>query len=347
MKRIIGIVCATVAAICALIFAATYQIAKSKMVFYRGQPLQAVDSYDYRTLYLDSDGDVYISGKEGAVGIQGFWERFAYNRADAPVRIFDRSAREVVAVENGGLIVDENGDLFYFRDTEPKKVSENCLHAVGERYDPSAGAEIVFINTDQQLCRLEKGSDTPVVWMDNILAADCGSVELIGVLTTDNKLCHWPLGTKEFNLSNAILIAENVDSFFVTDSVDATTHAHTFVYTDKDGNAWLWQEGDAPVLLAEKVDNAAYSSLDKTSIVLQKDGTLVAIKDKETIRLAQNIIDFSVTPSFICALQDGKTLLFWRYNEYSAFANDYSADSVLSYDDAPYRWSVPTSNRRS
>lgn len=338
MKRKIGIICLSVVAICVLALVVKYQIEKSKLVFYDGQPLQAVDSFDYRTLYLDADGNVYISGKTGGIGIQDSWARFVYDRAHAPVRIFDQSAREAVAADAGGLIVDENGNLFYFGISEPRKVAENCLHPVGLYYDTVAGGEIVFINTDQQLCRLQKDSEIPVVWMDSILAAECGSCDLKGVLTTDGKLYCWSIGTKEYDLSNAILVAEDVDSFFTTEDMDIS-FAYTFVYTDKMGNAWEWKKGGTPVLLAENAEKAAYSSLDKTAIVLQKDGTLNAIQDNKTILLAQNITDFSVTPTFVCALQDSQTLLFWKYNKYDAFANNGSAKSVLSYEDAPYRWS--------
>lgn len=332
MKRKIGIVCVSIIAICVLTFTAKYQIEKSKMVFYHGQSLQTVDSYGYRTFYLDADGNVYISGD---VFIQDGWARRVYKHESAPVRIFDQSAREAVALQVGGLIVDEHGNLYYCQSTEPEKIAENCLHPVGDCLDASASQVIVFINTNQQLCKLTEDSDTPVVWMDNILAADCGSCTLKGVLTAEGKLYCWPWGTRERNLTNGILIAENVTSFSTTETVD-----NSFVYTDKAGNAWLWEENGISVLLAENIEKAAYSPVDDTEILLQKDGTLIAVKDHKTTQLAQNITDLSVTTYFVCAVQDSQTLLFWRENDYGAYANDDSARSVFSYEDEPYRWSA-------
>ena len=292
--------------------------------------IKSVSSVYARIAFITESGDVYIYGDyyrdiETGIGLSksqkiGYKYRNFFNMKK-PVKIYSDSAEYVELTDLGGLIIDENGDLYYFDvDTYrvPSKIADNCINATAFYSD------ILYVDSDNNLHYVNpsKGVSESIIG-EGFISLKRDSTSSFCGLKTDNSLYELELKVSDdgaFESLNEIFIADNIISYDLSWS--------TISYLDSFGDVFNKNRNDGSVELLGHNGKELKVTSDGTAVLCENGELLYYGKDPKGkvvhngSVLSEDVVEFDADRYCIIYIMSNGFVQFWGSDTYIDFVND-------------------------
>ena len=330
-KTIIVVVCIValvISSVC-IVIAGTERLA-----YYNEEKIVAVSLCDTRTCFITESGAVYIAGRyfnesDVGMGLSPF-NMFCFGKRsligkDVPVRIFENGAAWAELSSVGGVIVDNEHNLFFFdtdrKTRKPTLLCGECKQAV------MFGDDVFYINRENELISINTRDGAPgKTVLRNVSDVKSDADGSLCLLRGTGDALYLQSYHDAADESKYIVLATQAKAF------DYSSNGAEFclAYITADGYAYTVRSGgDSPKLICELASKVAVSregvlvlTQSGKAVYHGKDMSLGSDKYYELFVLSDNATLIAADQKSICITENDSSVLFWGLARYGSFGKE-------------------------